>query len=104
MTLDDALELVVAHTHHERFRYLVKLKGGEALIRKLAAEIQGQPPPEVDLDTKLIAAIECCDFRHSTCGCHDKPARCLLGGWPAVVTFEDCKKCILTLQSLQLIN
>ncbi len=45
-------------------------------------------------DTRVIVAIEACDFRRSSCGCLCKPALCLLGGEPAIVTFEDCRACV----------
>lgn len=41
----------------------------------------------------VAVRIELCDFRRSTCGCLSKPARCLAGGYPAIVTLADCQAC-----------
>jgi hypothetical protein len=42
----------------------------------------------------LAARVEGCDFRVSSCGCMGRPARCTLGGYPAVVTLADCRVCL----------
>lgn len=42
----------------------------------------------------LIVYVELCDFRHSSCGCLGKPARCRLGGYTAMVTLDDCRACL----------
>lgn len=53
------------------------------------------PPLDLDALARLeeAAVIDACDFRSSPCNCVEKPARCLLAGWPALVTFDDCRAC-----------
>jgi hypothetical protein len=53
-------------------------------------------PTPPNLDSRLIVAIESCDFRISECNCLGKPARCRLGGYPAIVDLEWCKGCSVT--------
>lgn len=55
-----------------------------------------EPPatPADPLDSKLIAAIEGCDFRWSSCSCLGRPARCTQAGYPAIVVFDDCRRCV----------
>lgn len=67
------------------------------------ARTRSEPQPQVaeptdtqvvSLDSKLVAAIETCPFRSSQCGCLGRPARCTQAGYPAIVTFDDCRRCV----------
>ena len=55
MTLPEALNIVIARTGHERFRFLCSeanpdrdtREGYRALVLRLAAQAPGDPPPEL---------------------------------------------------------
>lgn len=98
MTLAEAVEVVVSRTGVERYRvFATQGPAHEAEIFRMAAELEGKPvapPPVITEDSRLVARVETCDFRRSSCGCLGKPAECLQGGWPAIVVFDDCRACI----------
>jgi hypothetical protein len=54
---------------------------------------EGKAIPADD-DSKLIAAIEACDFRYSDCNCINKPVSCRQAGYVAVVELARCRECL----------
>lgn len=99
MTLVESLELVVAHTKHERYRHLATMPGGELVIMRLAAEFTGQPipPPTPGVAEAVETArkINACKVRQSnSCGCTDRSALCFRSGLPIIVSHAQCEACV----------
>ena len=98
MTLADALDLVIARTGVERYRYLclehprptVRAEY-TALVLRLAAE-PPKPGPSTAESMAMAMAVRRCIFRSiesGECGC----GRCGLRGG-AKVSFLDCIQCV----------
>jgi hypothetical protein len=99
MTLPDALDIVVARTGVERYRYLCSQHPRastraeySALILRLALEPNPPPRPTPTESLEVLAAVRRCCFRSAAgdgCSC----SRCGLRGGAKVSTGE-CVACV----------
>lgn len=108
MTLAEALEIVIARTKHERYRWLCSDANPDAesreayrgLMVRLASDgdLPPQPPPPRPLSRtlELLSRMHACPSRteRADCGCAGL-ATCSLGkGQAGVVNHQDCFACL----------
>ena len=94
---------VLCHAEATRHkRYCEHIANGDPMFTAIVEAatlgtklIPPKPPPTSFIPDATAIKMELCDFRRSTCGCLSKPAECLAGGFPAIVTLDDCRACTI---------
>lgn len=111
MDYAEAVEIVIARTKHERFRYLCSddNPNREAWRAHVISEATGEPRqpaitsnPTVQRQRLLATLVKACPYRENTssCGCGASKCHAAWGSSridPQAANMQDCLDCVLTL-------